>query len=134
MTSKLRSQVRRRAHGRCEYCQTPFSYDSIPAEIDHIIAAQHGGRTVLANLAAACAHCNSHKGPNISGIDPVTRKLVRLFHPRKDRWNAHCRWSGALLVGASAEARATIRVLALNDPLKTAARAALMEEDLFRSE
>src|ERR1700740_3577461 len=131
MNSMLRAQVRRRARGRCEYCQTPFRYDSIPAEIDHIIAEQHGGRTTLANLAAACAHCNSHKGPNISGIDPVTRKLMRLFHPRKDRWKEHFRWSGALLVGVTAEARATIRVLAINDPLKTAARAALMEEGLF---
>jgi 5-methylcytosine-specific restriction endonuclease McrA len=131
MTKRLRAQVRRRARGRCEYCQTPFRYDVIPAEIDHVIAEQHGGRTVLDNLAAACAHCNSHKGPNAAGVDPSSKRIVRLFNPRVDRWADHFRWVEAVLTGIPPQGRTTIRVLAINDPAKTAARAALMEEGLF---
>ena len=131
MTSKLRAKVRRRARGRCEYCRTPFRYDFIPAEIDHVIAEKHGGRTELSNLAAACAHCNSHKGPNIAGIDPVSGQMTRLFNPRADRWDKHFKWMGEALSGTTPEGRATVVVLKINDAAKRAARAALMEEGLF---
>jgi 5-methylcytosine-specific restriction endonuclease McrA len=131
MTEKLRTRVWRRARGRCEYCRTPFHYDQVPAEVDHIIAQQHRGATVISNLAAACAHCNSHKGTNIASIDPTTRKMVPLFHPRKDRWERHFRWAGAQLVGQTPQGRATVFLLAINDPAKVAARAALMDEGVF---
>ncbi len=131
MNPHLRAQVRRRARGRCEYCRTPFRYDSIPPEIDHVIAEQHGGRSVLANLAVACAHCNSHKGPNIASIEPVSGQLVRLFNPRTDHWSDHFRWNGPLLIGLTLGGRATIHVLAINDTNKTAARASLMDEGVF---
>lgn len=131
MTGALRAKVRRRARGRCEYCRTPFRYDFVPAEIDHVIAGQHGGEAVLDNLAMACAHCNSHKGPNIAGIDPKTRKLTRLFNPRTDRWDEHFMWFGATAVGRTPEGRTTINVLGMNGPFKLAARAALMEEKVF---
>lgn len=55
----------------------PFTFS-----VDHIVARQHGGPTVLENLALACLHCNRHKGPNIAGTDPSTGEIVRLFHPR----------------------------------------------------
>jgi len=41
------------------------------------------------------------------------------------------RWNGAILVGQTRIARATIRVLAINDPDAVAFRAELMEEGLF---
>lgn len=131
MNSKLRVSVRRRARGRCEYCRTPFRFDFVPAEIDHIISQQHSGRTISANLAVACAHCNSHKGPNIAGIDPSTGLLVRLFNPRTDQWDEHFHWIGPVLNGRTPEGRATIHVLAINDMIKMAARAALMDEGVF---
>jgi len=40
-------------------------------------------------------------------------------------------WNGAILVGRTRIARATIRVLALNDPDAAALRAALMDEGVF---
>jgi 5-methylcytosine-specific restriction endonuclease McrA len=87
----LRQLVRDRAGGRCEYCGLPQEASSVPFEIDHVIAVQHGGRTVRGNLALACFYCNSSKGPNIASIDRVTKRLVRLFNPRRHRWDYHFR-------------------------------------------
>jgi 5-methylcytosine-specific restriction endonuclease McrA len=52
-------QVRERAGGRCEYCHIPTLLYPLPFSADHIIARQHGGLTVLENLALSCLHCNS---------------------------------------------------------------------------
>jgi hypothetical protein len=131
MNADLRRRVRRRAKGRCEYCRTPFRYDTIPEEVDHIIALQHGGQTIAANLALACLHCNSHKGPNIASLDPRDGALTRLFNPRGERWTHHFRLFGPIIVGLTPQGRATVRVLDLNDPLKVEARAAMMEEGVF---
>jgi hypothetical protein len=40
----------------------------------------------------AAYHCNLHKGPNLSGIDPDTGTVAPLFHPRRDTWDDHLRW------------------------------------------
>jgi hypothetical protein len=131
VTELLRQLVRERASFRCEYCHLPAAVSSIPFEIDHIIAQQHLGKTVLGNLALACFYCNASKGPNIAGIDPVSRRLVRLLHPRRHRWHYHFRWDGAYLVGKTAIVRATILVLAINDPVAVALRDSLMAEGRF---
>jgi hypothetical protein len=83
MNELLVRQVWRRAKSCCEYCRIPQNYFPSPFEIDHIIARQHDGPTSLDNLALACLHCNAHKGPNLSGLDPQTGQLTRLFHPRR---------------------------------------------------
>ena len=63
------------------------------------------------NLAWACIDCNSYKGSNIAGIDPDSKaEVVRLFHPRQDRWEEHFEWDDARLVGRTPIARATIDV------------------------
>lgn len=115
----------------CDYCRIPTTFDPLPFQVDHIIAQQHGGETVIDNLAWSCLHDNKHKGPNIAGIDPITKALVPLFHPRRQRWERHFFWNGAILVGRTRIARATIRVLAINDPEAVAFRAELMEEGIF---
>jgi hypothetical protein len=106
-------------------------YPTVPFQIDHVIARQHGGDTVFANLALACLHCNSHTGPNIAGIDPKTRRLARLFHPRRHKWDRHFRWDGAVLLGRTNTGRVTVAVLALNDPDLVAVRQALIDERRF---
>jgi 5-methylcytosine-specific restriction endonuclease McrA len=131
MNRALLDQVRRLADDRCDYCRIPRRFDPLPFQLDHIIAEQHGGETILENLAWSCLHDNKHKGPNIAGIDPVTNHLVALFHPRRQRWERHFAWNGAILVGRTRVARATIRVLAINDPDAVAFRAELMEERAF---
>jgi hypothetical protein len=90
MDASLARDVRERAGHMCEYCRMPeSSYPTVPFPIDHIIARQHGGSTTLDNLALSCLHDNTHKGPNIAGIDPVSRMISRLFNPRRDRWVRH---------------------------------------------
>jgi hypothetical protein len=79
--------------------------------MDHIIAETHGGRTQSANLALACFRCNSHKGRNLSGVDPRSGKVVRLFNPRRDDWIEHFVWDGPKLAGFTPIGRATIAVL-----------------------
>jgi hypothetical protein len=37
---------------------------------EHIVVSQDGGRDDSEHLALACYHCNAHKGPNLSGLDP----------------------------------------------------------------
>lgn len=100
-------------------------------QIDHIIARQHGGQTDLDNLAFSCFRCNVNKGPNIASIDPVSGQLVRLFHPRRDVWSEHFRWSGPALAGITDVGRATITVLKINDLSYVRVREALIAEGVF---
>lgn len=59
--------------------------------------------------------CNNKKGPNLSGIDPDTGELTRLFNPRTDTWNAHF-WleSDGLIVGLTPIGRTIAYVLGVN--------------------
>ena len=96
-----------------------------------MIARQHQGPTIESNLALACAFCNLHKGPNIAGIDPITKQLTRLFHPRRDLWSEHFHWNGSVLVAKTEAGRATIAVLAINHAAQTAIRNSLLAEGEF---
>ncbi len=127
----LARHVYERAEGRCEYCQLPEDYSSIPFELDHIIAEQHGGATVASNLALACFADNHHKGPNIAGIDPKTGKRAWLYNPRRHKWHRHFRWDEAILIGRTPIGRATIAVLDINAPHRVLQRAALIHEGVF---
>jgi hypothetical protein len=102
--------------------------------VDHIIPQQHGGPTASANLAWSCLRCNKHKGPNLSGIDPVTGEMVRLFHPRRDRWSEHFVWEKSKLLGLTPTGRATVGVLQINRLDAVLVREALMEEGAYPAE
>jgi HNH endonuclease len=131
MAGSLTPDVRQRAAGRCEYCRLPQKATHVPFEIDHIISRKHGGRTVAANLALACWYCNSFKGSDISGLDPRSRKLTRLFNPRRHRWHHHFRYEQAVLIGRTAIGRTTIRVLQINCDEALILRTSLLAEALF---
>ncbi|MGZ3493056.1 MAG: HNH endonuclease, partial [Gemmatimonadaceae bacterium] len=107
--------------------------DPLPFQVDHIIAEQHGGSETLFNLAWSCLRCNKHKGPNIAGIDPVTKRMTALFHPRRQLWERHFAWEGPIIVGRTRAGRPTIRTLAMNDPDAVAFRSELMEEGVYFS-
>ena len=128
MDDALQDLVRQRSDSCCEYCRLPQALSSTPFEIDHIIAEQHGGKANPNNLAIACFACNRHKGPNLAGIDPRTRKKVWLFHPRRHKWAKHFRWNGPILAGRTPIGRATIAVLAINLPYRLDQRSALIDE------
>jgi hypothetical protein len=131
MNQLLAERVRRRAGDACEYCRIPRAFYPGTFEIDHIIARQHGGSTILANLAFSCLHCNGHKGPNIAGLDPRTKKLTRLFNPRRQKWERHFRWKGPVLVGRTAVGRTTIAVLNMNGTYLVRLRGELLEEGVL---
>jgi hypothetical protein len=129
MTSDgLDEQVRALAGDTCEYCRLPQSASRLRFVLDHIVARQHGGQRVLQNLALCCGRCNRHKGPNISGIDPESRVMTRLFNPRQDEWSEHFKWDEVTLVGLTPVGRATIAVLAINHVSQLLVREALRRE------
>lgn len=128
---RLLLEVIRRARGRCEYCHLPEAAAVLQFHPDHIVAKKHRGRTTGSNLAWACFYCNSYKGPNIAGIDPVSGRLVRLFHPRKDTWSDHFEWFGAWVRGRTPVGRTTVQVLNLNHPDMLAVRRELRAEGLM---
>jgi hypothetical protein len=99
--------------------------------VEHVIAKQHGGGDDPDNLALACHHDNEHKGPNLSGIDPETGKVVRLFNPRRQSWSRHFRFDGPMIVGRTQSGRATVAVLALNARDRVALRAELIADGVF---
>ena len=131
MDELLLDSVRGRARERCEYCHFPEAFAELPFHLDHVVARQHGGRTISSNLAWTCCFCNRYKGPNLSGVDPLTERVVKLFNPRSDVWDEHFQWDGAELVGNTTKVRATIRVLAINRQDAIAVRQLLMQEGVF---
>lgn len=92
------------------------------------MARQHHGPTTEDNLALACFFCNSYKGPNIAALNPATGRTVRLFNPRKDRWDRHFAWDGPLLLGLTLTGRLTIDLLAINRPEAVELREHLLRE------
>lgn len=125
MDAARRKFVRRRARNQCEYCLLPEAFSGLSHHVEHIVARQHGGSDDSDNLALACHRCNLRKGPNLTGIDASTQQVVPLFHPRRDKWNAHFRRRGLRIVGITPVGRATVHVLAMNDARRLELRAEL---------
>ena len=122
----VRDLVHRRAGNRCEYCRLkqehlPFS----TFQVEHIIPRKHGGDDDPANLALTCDRRNSHKGANLTGIDPETGEIIALFNPRKHSWDEHFRLSDITIVGLTAAGRTTVRVLNMNEERRVRLRAVL---------
>jgi len=116
--------VARRALHRCEYCHAPELVFNFRFEVEHVIPVSQGGEDKKHNLALACRSCNLHKGADVSGIDPISGELVRLFHPRVDRWREHFhvdRTTGEIVANTSI-GRATASCLNLNSSSQLLAR------------
>ena len=111
----LRNSVYERAQGLCEYCLIDEEISFAKHQIDHVIAEKHGGETVAENLALSCAVCNKHKGSDIASIDGETGAIVPLFNPRTDVWSEHFRIENGIFIGLTPNARATIRLLQINN-------------------
>ncbi len=124
-------RVRQRAGGRCEYCRLPADGTQAPFEVEHVIPRKHQGVSTLDNLAWACAFCNRRKGVNLSGLHPVTRTLVPLYHPRKDLWEEHFRLDQAYVRGVTDIGAVTVEVLGMNQSAMVLLRLQLIAEDLW---
>jgi len=128
----LKLLVRQRAGDRCEYCRLPQAFAPwFTFHIEHIQPKQHGGVDDASNLCWACSHCNAHKGTNLTGIDPITRRITLLFNPRRFRWDRHFAWQGLRIAGKTPMGRATVAVLAVNHYDRIGFRFDLQAEGLF---
>ena len=116
--AELRRLVADRGQHCCEYCRTQARYSADAFTVDHIIPRSLGGSTTADNLALCCHGCNQHKSRRTVAADPVTETLVRLFHPREQRWGAHFAWNDDFthMLALTPTGRATIAALQLNRP------------------
>ncbi len=131
MDAATRQFVFQRAEGVCEYCR--MRQESVPFlsfHVEHIRAQQHLEDDSLDNLALACPHCNFHKGPNLTSIDPATGDVVELFNPRRQIWDEHFAIEEARIVGRTPTGRVTARLLQMN----TATQVKIRERLLARRE
>ncbi len=121
---ELARQVAERARDRCEYCRMHQALQGATFHVEHIIPRSRGGTTLPENLAWACPGCNLRKADRESVPDPESGTLVRLFHPRADRWANHFRFDGFIAVGQTPVGRATALVLDFNHERRVAVRQA----------
>ena len=76
-------------------------------------------------MLCVCLFCNRHKGPNLSGLDPLSEQLTLLFNPRNNRWDEHFQQdANGLMRGLTAIGRTTVYVLDMNAPQRVELRAA----------
>jgi hypothetical protein len=127
VAANLTLLVRKRAGNVCEYCCLPQSSQEATFHVDHIQPTVAQGATTADNLALACVTCSLRKAARIEARDPHTKRLVRLFHPRRDRWGDHFVWTnGWRLAGQTPMGRATIVALGMNRPAIIAIRRTLV--------
>ena len=81
-------------------------------EIEHLLPKALGGTSEEENLWLACRECNGHKAKKIKAVDALTNKTVRLFNPRRQKWNQHFKFSedGAEIIGKTTCGRATVKI------------------------
>jgi HNH endonuclease len=127
----LRALVRVRSGHCCEYCLLHEDDAGLPHEPDHVVALKHRGETTAENLAWTCFNCNRHKGTDLASIDSETGRIVRLFHPRKDKWVRHFRLEGALIIPESGVGRVTEFLLQLNHPDRLEIREVLFQQGCY---
>ena len=112
-------RVREAARHRCGYCLSPQHLVMARLEIEHVVPVAKGGPSDESNLWLSCPLCNRAKSDRVSAVDPESGQEVPLFHPRKQAWSDHFRWSddGIRIVGLTPTGRATVAALHLDsDP------------------
>ncbi len=122
--NKHYAAVTHRAGHRCEYCRAPEAIFNLPFEVEHIVPESRLGLDDEDNLALACRACNLFKSDQQTGIDESTREPVRLFHPRRDRWDEHffVESHDGRILGLTPVGRVTIAVLRMNRDIQREAR------------
>lgn len=132
VSRELRDLDVRRAQDACEYCRLPQIASLVPHQVDHIIGKQHRGSDDAANLCLCCIRCNVNKGPNIASIDPETGSLVALYHPCINAWMEHfAATTDGVINGLTAEGRATVLILAMNEDDRVRLRRLLMRQGRY---
>ena len=124
LSQAVRSQVRVRADGGCEYgrvheseftAATTFEPDHIRPQ--RLFGEDDPSRDDPANLAYSCPRCNRYKGGAVDAVDPDTGCRERLFHPRCNVWLEHFTFTPAgRIFGKTGSGRATEGRLKFNLP------------------
>ncbi|MDX1991870.1 MAG: HNH endonuclease signature motif containing protein [bacterium] len=123
-----RKAVIERSGDCCEYCRLASVSVTIPFHVDHVIPIKHGGTDDFENLCFACFKCNAHKGYDLTGFDPLTSEITRLYHPRQQRWEEHFTLEDNLqIIGITAEGRTTVQLLQINNEERIEHRQILAE-------
>jgi hypothetical protein len=124
ISKALENRVREQANHRCGYCLSAQKYVLGLLEIDHLIPESLGGGDDEENLWLACRLCNSYKGIQTDDNDPLTKRKVKLFNPRRQKWTRHFAWSvdGTQVKGITACGRATVVALQMNNVIAVTVR------------
>ncbi len=118
LTTEERRFLEERARSCCEYCRSQLRFAMQPFSAEHIDPRSREGETALDNLALSCQGCNNHKYTKREAPDPISGQPVPLFHPRRQRWADHFRWSDdcTQIIRLTPTGRATVEALHLNRP------------------
>jgi hypothetical protein len=114
VSDRLRREVADRAYHVCEYCLIHEQDTFWGCQVDHIISRKHAGPSEAENLAWACACCNNTKGSDLGTRVGQPPELVRLFHPRSDRWAGCFQLIGVRIEPTNPVGKATVKLLQLN--------------------
>ncbi|MBF0452598.1 MAG: HNH endonuclease [Candidatus Magnetomorum sp.] len=115
--AELRLLIEKRDRKKCSYCLTSEDNCGLRMHIDHILPESAGGKSTVDNLCLACFSCNVNKGANQTYLDPLTKTIVPLFHPVRQKWKEHFGWdeSKINIIGLTSCGRATVLLLKLNN-------------------
>ena len=85
------------------------------------------------NWALACRSCNLRKFTHVEARDPKTKRKVRLFNPREDRWDKHFSVDeqNGTIEGVTSIGRVTVACLTMNSQSQVIARQQWMVLGLF---
>ena len=116
VTARQKQAVAQRAGNCCEYCKSQVRFAMQSFSVEHIVPLSKGGGNTMKNLALACQGCNNHKYNKTEALDPISYKIVSLYHPRQHIWQEHYVWNDdfTLIIGITSVGRATVEALQLN--------------------
>lgn len=78
LSRRERFDVLTRCNYACFYCGTPAQLGLVRLEIEHVVPVSQGGTNDPWNLVAACADCNSGKGPD-SPSDALIAAAIKSY-------------------------------------------------------
>ena len=109
-------------------CRSGHGNDLVPASTNsEILALTLLPHPEPGNLAWACACCNNTKGSDLGTLVGQPPQLVRLFHPRTDRWAGCFLLNGMRIDPANATGEATVKLLQFNHDTRLRERETLAE-------
>lgn len=116
ISKKNKDFIRKLAKGCCEYCQSQEAYSTQNFSMEHIIPTRLNGSNEIDNLALCCQGCNNFKFIKIGLEDKETGEFIPFFHPRKDIWTEHFKWSEDFLqiIPLTKIGEVTVKVLKMN--------------------